>query len=240
MVRLPIVVLSHGHGPSFHLSSREGYAPLAEFLAAHGFAVLQPTHLSSASLGIPVDASNIRDIFLDSRARDMSLIIDRIDKIAAALPPPLRGRLDTSKFAVVGHSLGGLTASLLLGATNTDARDGTRSVLADNRILTGVILGGTGTGGDALSETGRQRLPFYDVEFRHMHAPALVVWGEDDGSEHLTTRGAQWHAEPYILAPGPKDSFIVKAGSMALVASVDGMQTRHKTRARSAWQQSSE
>lgn len=119
----------------------------------------------------------------------MSLVIDRIDMIAAALPSLVTRRLDTSKIAVV--SLGGLTASLLQGATNTNSRDGTKSVLADNRIIAGVILDGTGTGGDALSETGRQRLPFYDVEFSHMHAPALVVWGEDDGSEHLTTRGAQ-------------------------------------------------
>jgi predicted dienelactone hydrolase len=34
---LPIILLSHGHGRSNSLSSLEGYAPLYEFWAAHGF-----------------------------------------------------------------------------------------------------------------------------------------------------------------------------------------------------------
>ncbi len=47
---LPVVVFSHGFGESM-----DGYAPLAEFWAAHGFAVLQPTHLDSQTLGIAPD-----------------------------------------------------------------------------------------------------------------------------------------------------------------------------------------
>ncbi|KAB5585201.1 Alpha/Beta hydrolase protein [Coniochaeta sp. 2T2.1] len=209
---LPIVLLSHGGGPNYHLSSLDGLAPLAEFLAARGFAVLQPTHLTSASLGMAVDGANIRDMYVDSRARDMTLIIDHIEEIEAALLFLPRGRLDKSKISVAGHSLGGLTASLLLGATNVDPRDGTKSVLVDKRIKTGVIFGGTGTGGDALSEAGRGHLPCYDAGFSEMRAPALVVWGEEDGNPQLTSRGAQWHAEPYTHSPAPKASFMVKGG----------------------------
>jgi predicted dienelactone hydrolase len=33
---LPIILLSHGHGPSNHLSSLNGYGPLTNFWAAHG------------------------------------------------------------------------------------------------------------------------------------------------------------------------------------------------------------
>jgi predicted dienelactone hydrolase len=47
---LPVILLSHGHGPSNHLSSLNGYAPLANYWAAHGFAVIQPTHLDSKTL----------------------------------------------------------------------------------------------------------------------------------------------------------------------------------------------
>src|SRR5882757_6541432 len=47
---LPVILLSHGHGYSNHLSSLNGYAPLATYWAARGFVVIQPTHLSSRTL----------------------------------------------------------------------------------------------------------------------------------------------------------------------------------------------
>jgi predicted dienelactone hydrolase len=43
--QLPIIVFSHGFG-----SSMDGYAPLANFWAAHGFVVIQPTFLDSKML----------------------------------------------------------------------------------------------------------------------------------------------------------------------------------------------
>ncbi|MFB5673792.1 hypothetical protein ACE3NQ_20155 [Paenibacillus terreus] len=49
---LPVILLSHGHGPSNFLSSFHGYGPLANFWAAHGFVVIQPTHLDSKMLGL--------------------------------------------------------------------------------------------------------------------------------------------------------------------------------------------
>ncbi len=49
---LPIILLSHGQGRSNHLSSLNGYGPLADFWAAHGFVVIQPTHLSSRTLSL--------------------------------------------------------------------------------------------------------------------------------------------------------------------------------------------
>jgi predicted dienelactone hydrolase len=106
---LPIILLSHGHGLSNYLSSLEGYAPIADFWAGHGFVVVQPTHLSSKSLGIALEGSNIRDIFLESRARDMSLVLDNLDAIGAAVPL-LQGKLDSTRVAVAGHSLSVLTA----------------------------------------------------------------------------------------------------------------------------------
>lgn len=47
---LPVILLSHGQGPSNNLSSLNGYAPLVNFWAAHGFVVIQPTHLPSRTL----------------------------------------------------------------------------------------------------------------------------------------------------------------------------------------------
>jgi hypothetical protein len=50
--RAPIILLSHGPGPSNNLSSLNGYAPLANFWTSHGFVVIQPTHLSAAYPGV--------------------------------------------------------------------------------------------------------------------------------------------------------------------------------------------
>ena len=63
--------------------------------------------------------------------------------------------MDRSKVAVVGHSLGGQTASLLLGARLTDPQDGTEVNLIEPRIKAGVLLAAPGRGGDALSEFAR-------------------------------------------------------------------------------------
>jgi predicted dienelactone hydrolase len=200
---LPIILLSHGHGYSNHLSSLNGYAPLASFWAAHGFAVIQPTHLDSKTLR-PNPEDPEAPLYWRSRAKDMTHILDQLDAIETAIPQ-LLGRLDRTKIAVAGHSLGGHTASLLLGARLTDPHDGTEVNLAEPRIRAGVLLAAPGRGGDALSEFAAEHYPFFlTTDFSEMTTPALVVAGDKDTSTHLTVRGPDWHTDPYHLAPGPK------------------------------------
>ncbi|MEV2210829.1 chlorophyllase [Streptomyces sp. NPDC050997] len=200
---LPVILLSHGQGYSNHLSSLNGYAPLANFWAAHGFVVIQPTHLSSRTLSLDPDTPGA-PLYWRSRAEDMKRVLDRLDVIEAAVPQ-LLGRLDHGKVAVAGHSMGGHTASLLLGARLTDPHDGTEVNLAEPRIKAGVLLAAPGRGGDALTESVAENLPFFlTTDFSGMTTPALVVAGDKDASAHLTVRGPDWHADPYVLAPGPK------------------------------------
>jgi predicted dienelactone hydrolase len=210
---LPIILLSHGHGSSNSLSSLEGYAPLSEFWAAHGFAVLQPTHLSSAFLGLT--APEGQELFWQDRAADMVRILDKLDSIEAAVPG-LQGRLDRTRVAVAGHSLGAWTASMLLGARNTDPRDGSVWYKPEQRIKAGIVLGGTGNGGADLSENGKKLLSMYGADFSEMATPALVVYGDEDVNPHLTNRGADWHAHPYTLAPGSKDLLELKGAKHGL------------------------
>ncbi|KAI1081841.1 alpha/beta-hydrolase [Whalleya microplaca] len=222
--RLPIILLSHGQGRSNWLNSLEGYGPLANFWAGHGFVVIQPTHLSSMSLGLLKNAVVGQEYFWQSRAQDMVVILDQLDVIEAAVPG-LKGRLDKDRIAVAGHSLGGWTSSLLLGAKNTDPRDGSTVYIPEKRIKAGVIIGGTGNGGSDLSQNARESfVPFYGPDFGEMRTPALVVSGDEDVSPHLTVRGADWHADPYTLAPGPKDLFIVKGAKHGL-GGVSGWDT---------------
>ncbi|QQM46207.1 alpha/beta hydrolase family protein [Streptomyces liliifuscus] len=200
---LPIILLSHGQGYSNHLSSLNGYAPLANYWAAHGFVVIQPTHLSSRTLSLDPSTPGA-PLHWRSRAEDMTRILDQLDVIEAAVPQ-LLGRLDHSKVAVAGHSMGGHTASLLLGARLTDPDDGTEVNLAEPRIRAGVLLAAPGRGGDALTESVAESLSFFlTTDFSKMTTPTLVVAGDKDTSAHLTVAGADWHADPYVLSPGPK------------------------------------
>ncbi|MFE5567428.1 alpha/beta hydrolase family protein [Amycolatopsis japonica] len=200
---LPIILLSHGQGPSNHLSSLHGYAPLVNHWAAHGFAVVQPTHLSSRSLNLPPGDPEA-PLYQRSRAEDMIRILDRLGEIEGAVPL-LRGRLDRGRVAVAGHSMGGHTASLLLGARYTDPHSGEEVRLADSRISAGVLLAAPGRGGDAVTGFVAENYPFFvSTDFSAMTTPALVVAGDKDDSGHLTVRGPEWHADPYFLSPGRK------------------------------------
>lgn len=169
--------------------------------------------MSSAFIGMKGPQGN--EMYWQDRPEDMVRILDQVDTIESTVPG-LQGRLDRSRIAVAGHSLGAFTASLLLGLKNTDPRDGSVFGKLEPRIKAGVILTGVGKGGDSLSESGQAMVPFFGPDFSTMTAPALVVIGEEDVSPHLTSRGADWHADSYSCAPGPKELLTIKGGKHGL------------------------
>src|SRR5262249_27360367 len=163
-------------------------------------------------------------------------ILDQLDAIAAAVPQ-LPGRLDRSRVAVAGHSMGGHTASMLLGARLTDPRDGTEVNLADPRIKAGVLLAAPGRGGAALSEFAAGHYSFFStVDFSAMTTPALVVAGDKDASPHLTVLGPEWHTDPYFLSPGPKSLLTVFGAEHGLggIAGYDAAETTDEDPERAA------
>ncbi|KAI8961500.1 alpha/beta-hydrolase [Daldinia sp. FL1419] len=226
---LPIILLSHGQGRSNNLSSLEGYTPLAEFWAAHGFVVIQPTHLSSSSITVDAPPKG-NEYYWKDRAQDLVRILDELDTIEAAVPG-LKGRLDKTKVAAAGHSLGAWTACLLLGAKNIDPCDGATFEKFEKRIKAGVILANAGKAGSDMSDTGRTMVPFYAPDFSEMKTPALVVCGDQDVSPHLTTRGADWHADCYTFSPGPKELLWLKGGKHGLggVSGWDAAETQDES-----------
>lgn len=211
---LPIILLSHGHGMSNHLSSLYGYAPLADLWASLGFVVLQPTHLSSATLRARVADEPGEPYFWQSGARDLTRLIDALDLIEQSVPG-LTGRLDRDRIAVAGHSLGGLTASLALGA-RIDEVD-----LREPRIRCGVLFGAPGRG-DVLNGPMAELVEFTrSLDFSTMITPALVVAGDKDDSQHFTDVGPDWHADPYRLAQGSK-SLLTVFGAGHLFGGISG------------------
>ncbi|MCH0564621.1 MULTISPECIES: chlorophyllase [unclassified Streptomyces] len=200
---LPTILLSHGHGPSHNLSSLNGYGPLANLWAALGFVVIQPTHLSSRTLAGELADLPGAPFFWRSRAGDMTYVLDRLEAIEKTVPL-LAGRIDHGSVAVAGHSLGGFTASQLLGARITDPDTGQEANLIEPRIRTGVLLAAPGRGGEVLTGLMAEKTPFLrTMDFSTMTAPTLVVAGDNDDSRHFTDMGPAWHTDPYTLAPGP-------------------------------------
>lgn len=191
--RLPIVILSHGYGPSFYVPSKDGYTHMANFWAERGFVVIQPTHASSRVGGLSADAEGA-PFFWRERVAEIKIIIDRLSDIEERAPA-VSGRLDHDRIAAVGHSLGGHTVSLLLGAQVHG------EIFGDPRIEAGILLTAPGRGGKALTEENAARFPFFDLDFSHLTTPTLVVCGADD-NPRFTSRGPEWHADAYHDGPG--------------------------------------
>jgi len=133
----PVIIISHGI-----TSMRQLHTSLAEKLASHGYAVISPDHSYDANMTIFPDGSiadyrseltghpdsvRIRRKQINTRAADISFIIDQLERIQAGdIKHPLNGYLDLSKIGTTGHSFGGSTASL---ASYRDSRIKATSVL---------------------------------------------------------------------------------------------------------------
>ncbi|PYI03321.1 hypothetical protein BO78DRAFT_451962, partial [Aspergillus sclerotiicarbonarius CBS 121057] len=102
-------------------------------------------------------------LFWRSRITDMTTIIDRLPEIESRYPALLHGRLDHTRIAVAGYSLGGHTAGMLLGGTLLDPETNHALVdLSDSRIKAGILLAapGNGNSGEGLSKMVVERFGF--------------------------------------------------------------------------------
>lgn len=112
--RRPAVVISHGLG-----SDRSTYAYLAQFLAAHGFAVINVEHPgSSASQLEALISGRTNQVVPDEEFINRPLLISQVlDDLADQAP--LDKNLDSIDFnnvGVIGQSFGGYTAFAVAGA----------------------------------------------------------------------------------------------------------------------------
>lgn len=216
---LPIVVFSHGFGGSMN-----DYAPLADFWAAHGFVVLQPTHLDSRTLGIPAQDPRTPRIWR-FRIEDLTRVLDGLDLLEAAVPG-LAGRVDHDRVAVAGHSWGAQSASTLLGARVLDSAGVPGEDMTDPRVKAGVLFALTGLG-DELTPFAAEHFSFMRPSFDAMTAPALIVAGDHDQSA-LSTRGPDWFTDPYTYSPGGK-SLLTLFGAEHSLGGINGYESTATT-----------
>lgn len=222
--RLPVLLLSHGHGASLYLASLHGYAPLADFYAAHGFVVLQPTHLDARTLALRDGPGG--PLFWRSRAEDMRGLIDRLDEIEEAVPG-LGGRVDRGQIVAVGHSLGGHTVSLLAGMTLRDPGSGDVVDLSAPEVTAAVLFAPPGGPSDVSAFVTENYPALATADFSRMTTPSLVVVGEDDHNPHFSDR-EDWRSDAYTLSSGPT-CLLTVAGAGHMFGGISGYDADETT-----------
>lgn len=193
---LPVLVLAHGFGKSM-----SSYDPLVDFWASNGFAVIQPTFLDSRTLGVTPADPRYEDIW-HIRVQDVGRVLDDLDHILAAVPG-LSDRVDRDRNAVAGHSWGGQTVGMLLGARVIGADGQPGPDRTDARVKAGVLLATAGIGGDDLTPFAKENFSFMHPDFGALTTPTLVVAGDHDQSA-LSTRGPDWFTDAYRHSPGAR------------------------------------
>ncbi|GIM91928.1 alpha/beta hydrolase family protein [Paractinoplanes toevensis] len=205
---LPVIVFAHGYGQAM-----DSYDPLVDHWAANGFVVVQPTFLDSATLGLTPADPRYPTIWR-TRIDDLERVIEDLGTIVAAVPG-LAGRVDPERLAVAGHSWGGQSVGMLLGARviGPDGQPGEDRT--DHRVKAGVLLATTGLGGDDLVPFAKENFAFMSPDFTQLKTPTLVIAGDDDQSA-LSTRGPDWFTDVYRLSPGARSLVTVFGGRHSL------------------------
>jgi pimeloyl-ACP methyl ester carboxylesterase len=220
---LPVVLLSHGGGDALYLPSKDGYAPLVNFLAGHGFVVIQPTHLSSKIGGRGLDPeADGYPIFWRSRVEDMKHILDHLPNLERQIPV-LSDRVDRERIAIIGHSGGSHTAAMLLGAQIHSAEGVV--VAYEPRVKAGVLMAGLGEGGSSLTPGLLERYPELNLFYSKMATRTLIVYGDQDIDARLSTRGADWRRDPYNAGPAPK-SVLTLTGARHSLGGITGYDAK--------------
>jgi len=198
---LPIIVISHGHGAPWYLASYRGMSPLADYYAANGFVVVQPTHQDSRILGLDKNGPE-GALFWKSRAEDIIFCIDHLGELLAAIPG-LAQRTDKNSIAAVGFSMGGHTVSMLAGMQLHDPVSGKTVTKVESRIKAFVTLGAPGSGKD-VAEWALENYPATKgTDYSTMSKDTLVIVGDRDKNPSFSTRD-NWRFDIYNTSPAPK------------------------------------
>lgn len=200
-VTVPLVILSHGNR-----LSRSDYQPLVAALVRDGYAVVQPDHGDASVDGFAPAAPQPDDVWR-TRALQVRWLADYPGALAARLPA-LRGRIDRARIAVIGHSFGGQTAALAMGATIAEPGTGARRTYAATTVRAAVLLAPPGHDAGLTAEWKR-RAPYLRLDWTTMRGPVLTVIGMEDRTP-LTDQGPEWHADPYEKGPRRGDYCLIR------------------------------
>ena len=135
-----------------------------------------------------------------TRVSDLKFLLDSMAEIERQVPK-LAGKPDLTQVAATGHSLGGLTAMAMAGASTLDRETQERQYLADPRIKAGVFISPPGS------------LPIIDAQgFSEVTVPAFYTTATDD---IIMVPGTtwEWHKDGFRYAPAGDKYLLVLNGA---------------------------
>lgn len=201
----PFPIVLYSHGAQY---SKDDYLPLAEYWAANGYIVIQPTHIESRALNLPTGDPRLATAW-KTRILDMRHVLDALDEIERKAPL-LKGKMDRAHVVAAGHSFGGHTVGGLIGAIVTDPETGKEVDLSDKRIAAGIQMAPPGFGPGLRT-----------VSWKQMNKPTLVIVGDKDENANLK-QAWQVHADSYYGAPSGEKCLGVLAGMQHYLGGILG------------------
>ncbi len=200
----PVVVFTHGYTGIF-----TDYTFLFEDLASRGYVVASIDHTYEATAVEFPDGRFVKSVVgshlantwrtddqslsfaLSARLDDVRFVLNELERLNTSADTPFAGKLDTTKIALAGHSLGGLTT---WHGVQQDARF--KAAILMDPYLADISLGPTETPVILLA---MGRAHWSDEECRlwgDLRGPRFAV--NLRGTEHLTPSDAVWLAEGAI------------------------------------------
>lgn len=113
----PVIIFSHGAG-----GSKEAFTSLSTFLANCGYICIHPTHYGhNVNILHESGMQEVKKYVYDPkvwqvRPLDVAFIIDSFAQLQQQIPA-LKGKMDSSRLGISGHSFGAYVTMLLAGAT---------------------------------------------------------------------------------------------------------------------------
>ena len=222
----PVIVLSHGHGESNFLSSLHGYSPLVDFWAAHGFVVLQPTHLDFTGLGLRDSNADGAPLFWRSRVEDVRVVLDHLKDIGTTVPG-LSGRVDHTKITAVGHSLGPRRGHAVRHDRQRP-RDRQRARPARRSHCRRCDHGRPGIRGRHGRPRGQALPDLSEISFDTMTTQSLVVIGENDHNP-MFSDDENWRADAYHCSRGDHRTLLTMHDAGHMLGWVSGYDAAETT-----------
>ena len=204
-----MVVFTHGYTGTF-----TDYTFIFEDLASRGYVVASVDHTYEATAvefpdgrfvhsgfgshlgGVLIEDEEAMSLALTVRLADLRFVRSELERMNSTVQSPFAGKLDTTKVALAGHSMGGLAASL--------------GVQRDRRFRAGIILDvhdgdvpnavvrATGTPVLILASGRKQWTENECKLWSSLRGSRFAV--NLEGAEHLTTSDAVWLARGAIKA----------------------------------------